>query len=356
MLSSLSSSLKTLGPIALLFLLALVSCKTDYAGQEPTITPADASVPVEVVSISPTTEPIPVEAGGTIGAKQEARLAFKIGGILDGVYAREGQYVRKGTTLARLKTTEIDAQVMKARQARDKMQRDLERVQKLYADSAATLEQVEALTTGLEVANSDLEIATFNQAYAKITAPVSGRIVKKLAEPGELIAPGTPIFLLTGEGQNSYVLRVGVADRDLLAIALGDRAEVRLDAYDGQVVPARVTEIAAAADPRTGTFEIELTLDGKGKTLRNGFIGRAKISPSKTLPHYRLPLDALVEGDGQLVRVFYPDANGKATSKEVRISRLLDDAFVVPAGELAGITEVITAGAAYLTNGTALKK
>ncbi|MEM9259597.1 MAG: efflux RND transporter periplasmic adaptor subunit, partial [Bacteroidota bacterium] len=201
-----------------------------------------------------------------------------------------------------------------------------------------------------------LEIATFNQAYAKIIAPVSGRIVKKLAEPGELIAPGTPIFLLTGEGQNSYVMRVGVADRDLLAIALGDRAEVRLDAYNGQVVPARVTEIAAAADPRTGTFEIELTLDGRDKILRNGFIGRAKIFPSKTLPHYRLPLDALVEGNGQLVRIFYPDATGKATSKEVRISRLLDDVFVVPAGELAGITEVITAGAPYLTDGASLKK
>ncbi|MEM9526902.1 MAG: efflux RND transporter periplasmic adaptor subunit [Bacteroidota bacterium] len=356
MLSSLSSSLKTLSSFGFIFLLALVSCKTDYPGQEPTITPADAPIPVEVVSINPTTEPIPVEAGGTIGAKQEARLAFKIGGILDGVYAREGQYVRKGATLASLKTTEIDAQVMKARQARDKMKRDLERVQKLYADSAATLEQVEALTTGLEVANSDLEIATFNQAYAKVSAPVSGRIVKKLAEPGELIAPGTPVFLLTGEGQNSYVLRVGIADRDLLAIALGDRAEVRLDAYDGQVVPARVTEIAAAADPRTGTFEIELTLDGKGKTLRNGFIGRAKIFPSKTLPHYRLPLDALVEGNGQLVQVFYPDINGKAASKEVRISRLLNDSFVVPAGELEGITEVVTAGAAYLTNGAALKK
>ncbi|MEL7160052.1 MAG: efflux RND transporter periplasmic adaptor subunit [Bacteroidota bacterium] len=343
---------KILFPILLL----LAACKTDYPGQEATTAPADAPVPVEVVTISPTTEPIPIEAGGTIGAKQEARLAFKIGGILDATYVREGQYVRKGAILARLKTTEIDAQVRKARQACDKYQRDLDRVKKLYAEEAATLEQVEALTTALEVAASDLEIASFNQEYARIVAPVAGRIVKKLAEVGELMGPGTPVYYLTGEGQNSYVLRVGVADRDLLTLALGDRAEVRLDAYAGQSVPARVTEIAAAADPRTGTFEVELTLYGKGKTLRNGFIGRASIYPSQTPEYYRLPLDALVEGNGNRVRIYVPGPEGTAVAHEIKMTRLLDDTFVVPAEELTGITEIITRGAAYLTEGTAIAR
>jgi len=350
-----STTMRFLLQLAVLSTL-LTACKTDYPGQEATTAPVDAPVPVEVISISPTSAPLPIEAGGTIGAKQEARLAFKIGGILDRTYAREGQYVRKGTTLAALKTTEIDAQVKKARQARDKLQRDLDRVKALYAEEAATLEQVEALTTGLEVADSDLEIASFNQNYARIVAPVSGRIVKKMAEPGELVPPGSPVFFLTSEGQNSYVLRVGIADRDLLALALGDRAEVRLDAYNGQTVPAKVTEIAAAADPRTGTFEVELTLDAQGKTLRNGFIGRAKIFPSKTAPHYRIPLDALVEGDGSTVRIFHPDEADQAVSKDLHFTRLLDDEFVVPAAELEGITEVITKGAAYLTEGQTLAR
>lgn len=337
-------------------LLALTSCKTDYPGQEATTAPADALVPVEVVALSLSKETIPIEAGGTIGAKEEAKLSFKIGGIIDGVYANEGRYVRKGTVVARLKTTEIDAQVRKAEQAKEKLQRDLDRVKKLYAEQAATLEQVEGLTTALEVASSDLEIAGFNQAYAKITAPVSGRIVKRFAEPGELIGPGSPVFLMIGEGSGSYVLRVGVADRDVLSLALGDRAEVRLDAYEGATVPASVTEIAAAADPRTGTFEVELTLNGQGKTLRNGFVGRASIFPSRQATHYRLPLDALVEGEGRNVRIFYPDANGKAVAKTVRFTHLLDDEFVVPEAELAGISEVITRGAAYLAEGTSIKR
>ncbi|MEM6769602.1 MAG: efflux RND transporter periplasmic adaptor subunit [Bacteroidota bacterium] len=342
--------------LLLLPLLFFLSCKTDYPGQEPEAAPVDAPILVATVSIQPETTPILIEAGGTIGAKEEARLSFKIGGIIDRLNAKEGQYVRRGQILASLKTTEIDAQVSQARQAVTKLERDLARTKKLLAENAATQENVDDLTTALEVAKSDLEIAGFNQTYAKITAPVSGRVVKRFAERGELVGPGNPVFMVTGEGKNSYVLRVGVADRDVLRLANGDRAEVRLDAYDGAIVPATVTEIAAAADPRTGTFEVELTLDPQGKTLRNGFIGRARIFPSKTPSHYRLPMAALVEGEGKRVTIFYPGPDGKAVPKNIRFTRLLDDAFVVPAAELEGITEVVTKGAAYLTEGAGVVK
>lgn len=339
----------------LLLPLLLVACKTDYPGQESTTAPADAPIPVEVVSIQSETTPLPIEAGGTIGAKEEARLSFKIGGIINRMNAKEGQYVRRGTVLASLKTTEIDAQVSQAQRGVDKLERDLTRTKVLLAEQAATQEMVDNLTTALEVAKSDLEIAGFNQTYARITAPVSGRIVKRFAERGELIGPGSPVFLIVGESKSSYVLRVGIADRDILHLALGDRAEVRLDAYDGATVAAAVTEIAAAADPRTGTFEVELTLEPGDKVLRNGFIGRASLFPSKTPAHYRIPLDALVEGEGRHVTLFYPATDGTATAKTVRFTRLLDDAFVVPAAELDGITQVVTKGANYLEAGSKLK-
>ncbi|NJC25646.1 efflux RND transporter periplasmic adaptor subunit [Neolewinella antarctica] len=332
--------------------LLFFSCKTDYPGQEAVTRAPDAPVPVEVIAISPTTEPIPIEAGGTIGAKTEARLSFKIGGVVDRMYAREGQYVRRGTVLAKLKTTEVDAQVAKATQARDKARRDVDRVTKLYEEQAATLEQKEGLTTALEVAESDLEIAGFNRKYATITAPVSGRIIRKMAEAGELVAPGTPLYFLAGEGADDFVLRINVADRDLLNIQLDDRALVDLDAYPDQPVPAKVTEIAAAADPRTGSFQIELTLDGQGRTLRSGFVGRAKVYPSKTPEYYRIPTQAIVEGEGKHVRIFVPDAEGKAREKTIRFTRLLNEAVIVPASELAGVDQVITRGSHYLTDGS----
>lgn len=339
-------------PLLLLFI--CFACKTDYPGQEPVLTPADAPVPVEIVAIQPTTAPLPIEAGGTIGAKEEARLSFKIGGVVDRVYAREGQYVRRGATLATLKTTEIDAQTAKAQRAVDKLERDLARTQTLLAEGAATQENVDDLTTALAVAQSDLDIATFNRRYAAVRAPVGGRVVRRFVEPGELVGPGNPVFQLTGERPGGFVLRVGVADRDVVQLALGDSASVRLDAYDGLAVPARVTEIAAAADPRSGTFGVELTLEAGNRPLRNGFIGRATVYPSRTPPHYRVPLDALVEGSGRQITIFSPTPDRRAAATEVRFTRLLDNAFVVPAADLAGITQIITRGSGYLAEGDSI--
>lgn len=337
-----------------LLLLAFMACKTEYPGQEPEPFDEEAPVPVRTIEISTTTAPIPLEAGGTIAAKEEARLSFKVGGIIERVTPREGQYVRRGQLLAALKTTEIDAQVTKARQARDKAERDLQRVRALYADSAATYEAVQNLETALEVAESDWEIAGFNQQYAKIFAPVSGRIVKRLAEPNELIGPGSPVLFMVAEGQRSYVLRVGIADRDVLSLALGDKAEVSLDAYPSEPVAATVTEIAAAADPLTGTFDVELTLQPGDRPLRLGFVGRAEIYPSRQSPYYRLPLAALVEGEGQLVKVFSLDSTGRAHAHQVRVRRLLDEDFVVDPSELGSIKHIVTDGAAYLTDGAAV--
>ncbi len=337
-------------------LLVTTACKQDYPGQEPERVAADAPIPVRLLQISPTEESVPIEGGGTISAKEETRLSFKVGGLVQRMYADEGQAVRSGQELARLKTTEIDAQVMKARQARDKAVRDLGRIEGLYADSATTLENVQNLKTALAVAESDLEIAGFNQTYARITAPYAGRITKRLADPNELVAPGSPIFVLTGESKGGYVLRIGVVDRDLIRLAPGDRATVQLDAYPGDTVAARVTEIAAAADPRTGTFTIELELQAGERTIRNGFIGRAKVYPSRQPAHYRLPLEALVEGNGSTARIFYPDAEGLARSRRLTITGLLDDAFIVPADQLKDITTVVGAGAAYLTEGARIEE
>ena len=73
-----------------------------------------------------------------------------------------------------MRTNEIDAQVLKAERALQKAKRDLERVQKMYADSAATLENVQDLTTLVQVSEADVDVAKFNQTYAKIISPVSG--------------------------------------------------------------------------------------------------------------------------------------------------------------------------------------
>ena len=342
--------------LPLLLLLSFAACKENYVDQSTMEASTKINIPaVRVETINLTSEPIPIVASGTVGAKSEIKLAFKTGGVINKIYVDETQTVRKGQLLATLRTTEIDAQVKKAQNGAEKATRDLMRIKKMYMDSVATLENVENLTTALDLAKSDLEIAQFNQAYSKITAPVSGKIRKKFAENNELIDPGMPVFLVASNNGKGYNLNIGVADKDIIRTRLGDKATIIFDAYPNTKFSASVSEIAEDADPRTGVFPVELTISPqKGKALKNGFIGKVTLFPSNQAAYYKIPMNALVEGYKSKANI-YTIKGAKAQRISIQPAYIGNDFFTIAETGLAGIDQVITDGAAYLKDGMEVK-
>jgi len=312
-----------------------------------------AAVPVRVAPVTQAAVSRPVIATGTLGPKEEVPLSFKIGGVVGRVLVDEGQSVRAGDTLASLDLSEIDAAVTRARSAAEKAARDLARAQRLYADTVATLEQVQDAQTGRDVAAAELESAEFNRRYAVIVAPAAGVILRRAAEPGELAQAGSPILTL-GSQARGIVFRAALADRDAVRVALGDRADVRFDALPDRPLAGTVTEIAAAADPATGTYRVEVALPG-ATGLASGLVGKVEIRPRAVRPVALVPVEAVLEADGTRATVFAlsPDER-HAVRREVTIGFLDGDRVTVLAG-LDGARTVITDGAAYLNDGSAVR-
>lgn len=333
------------------------ACKQNYNNQAVEQQTDSAVQKVRVSRLTVQHEPIAIEASGIVSSRTEYMLSFKVGGIIDRMDVQEGQSVRKGQQLARLKTTEIDAQVLKAQQAVDKARRDVERIEQLYADTAATLEQVQDLKTALELAEADLKIARFNQNYAVIKAPTTGRILRKFTETNELVNAGTPVFRMGQSGNKGFVIKVGVADVDVIRLQLNDTAVVHFDAYPDTPFDAFVSEIAEAADPRTGVFEIELTLMNKtGYILKNGFIGKLKIYPSRQQPYFKIGMDALVEGSRNKASIYVPSNNNTIARKiSIRPEYIGDDYFTIAARQLPDESLVISEGAPYLSEGAKIE-
>ncbi|HEY3279845.1 MAG TPA: efflux RND transporter periplasmic adaptor subunit [Gemmatimonadales bacterium] len=311
--------------------------------------PADRE-PAPLVRVTPVTEATitpPVIATGILGPKEEVALGFKIGGVIARVLVDAGASVSTGDTLAALDLSEIDAAVARAQSAADNAERDLGRARRLYGDSVVTLSQLQDAETGATAAQSDLETARFNRRYALIIAPSSGVILRRDKEPGELVAPGAPVLVL-GSSARGAVLRAGLADRDVVRVRLGDSAVVRFDALpDGEFV-GRVSEIAAAADPMTGTYRVEVRLPAT-VGLASGLVGQVEIQPRATRPVLLVPLDALLEADNDRATLFVW-TNGHAERREVRIAFLAGERAAVSAG-LDSRERVITEGAAYLRDG-----
>lgn len=292
----------------------------------------------------------PVRAVGVLGSEREARLSFKTGGIVQKILVKEGDHVRPGQLLATLNTTEIDAQVAQAEEAVAKSERDQRRVRNLQADSAATLEQLQNAGTGLEVAKKNLEIARFNRSFSEIHSPIGGRVVRKLLNEGELAGPGMPVLVVLGDGAEDWVLNVGLADRDWARVHLGDRAEVVLDAYPGEKFSGTVTFSTDVADPTNGTFKVEIRLKMGGKKAAAGLTGQAQIFPQSAGAKPVIPIEALVESEGQSAKVFVVGPDGRAHAKQVVIAFLAENRVVLASG-FEGMAAVVTDGAPYLKEG-----
>jgi RND family efflux transporter MFP subunit len=291
-----------------------------------------------------------------LASKKEPKLSFKTAAIVAALRADEGQERAQKARGAVLHLTEIDAQVAQARNGFEKAQRDRNRMQRLFADSAATLEQMQNATTTHEVASAALTTARFNREHSVIVAPENGRILRRLAETGELIGPGSPVFLFAGGGAgNAWVVRTGIADRDMVKLKIGDKARMTFDAYPGVSFPAVVTEIAGAADPVNGTFEVELNLNAQEKKLVTGLVAKAEIFPSGGSEMLVVPIEALAEADGERASVYTLGEDGTTVKKRpIRTAGIYGDVVAVREGLQEG-TAVITRGTAYLTETSKVK-
>jgi RND family efflux transporter MFP subunit len=296
---------------------------------------------------------IPVHSSGMLVSSEEMKLSFKTGGIVAKILVNEGDRVKKEDVLATLNLSEINAQVNLARNGYDKAMRDNSRAKNLYADSVATLEQMQNAATALSVAQSNLDIAQFNLAHSKIIAPENGVILKQFVKTNELIASGYPVFLFGTSGRN-WKIKTGLSDRDIVRINPGDSAIITLDAWPGIKFSAAVVQVGEMSNTLTGTYEIELTLNSTGYRLATGFIAGVEIFPSKKETFIMVPLQAIVEADGQGGYVYTVQESMTVQKIKIEIVAIIGSKAAIR-GSLNGIKEIVSEGAAYLRDGTRVK-
>jgi RND family efflux transporter MFP subunit len=331
-------------------LAALLLTATMLAGcGKQTVPVADRPTPVRVQHASNGPSVPPIDTSGVVATKHEMRLSFKMGGVVRRIYVQEGDVVKQGQRLAEIELTEVSSQVEQARQMADKAERDLKRGENLYADQVISLEQLQDLRTQAAMAAAQFKTAQFNLGYSVISAPRDGKVLRKLAEERELVPAGSPV-LVFGESGRGYVVRASLADREIVNVKLGDKGEIRMDAFPGQPMTGTIVEIASAADERTGMFAIEVQFDSTPARLVSGLVTRLRLAPTTGAPLLTyIPMSALVEGDGDRASVFVIDG-GKAQRREVRVAFITADSIALESG-LASGEAVVTDGALFLENG-----
>ena len=352
---------------AVLFSIAvLLSCNEKQAPEAQ----EKQTLKVKIYIVEEVTYVNTINCIGRIVSGEELKLSFKTGGVIDAIMVREGQSVKKGDILAKLDLSEINAMEKQATLGLDKAKRDFERVQNLYNDSVATLEQYQNARTALELAGANVKIARFNLEYSVINAPYDGKILKRLAGENEIIAPGYPVFLFgsdeksppelpcptevvqAGEGRQGragWIVKANVIDKQVVELNIGDKAEVLTDAYPDSFLAASIYEISPFADPYTGTFEVKLQIEPVKLKLVSGLIVKNKIKTRNGEIVKKLPYQALINANGKEAYV-YKIENKKPIKQQVSIFKILDDYVLINNGISKGDT-VITENVNYIKNG-----
>ena len=332
---------------------ALVRCSDNKAASAPP--PAEEPIPVRLQPVITGNQGRTLQYSGLIASNSEARLSFKIGGMISKIFVKEGDHVTAGQLLATLDLTEIDAQVQQAAQNLEKTRRDEGRISNLYKDTVASLEQLQNAHTQLTVAGEALHIAEFNRQYAQIRASSGGTILQKLMNEGEYASAGTAVLLFNGADNKDWVVRFGVSDKDWAILRKGDKGRIAIDAYPGQEFSGSVTKLAEGADAAGGTYAVEVTIAPAGHKLAPGLFCTLQLQPSVTKTLTLIPAAALAEGDGTTGYVYTLNEDKKTVRKlPVHVAFLQNDKIAISSG-LENVQAVITDGVGYLTERSSVK-
>ena len=312
-------------------------------GADPRPVPGEAlpAVAVRAQSIELHERVSTEEVVGTVRARLHSVIEAKVSGKIDRMTVVPGRSVRQGELLARIDAREIQARMEQAVAVRRQAEADLKRSESLRDQNIVAPSDYDAAQSKFRVADAAVREAETLLGYTRVEAPFDGVITRKLADVGDLAAPGKPLLEL----EDSHTLRfeADVPEAVVSRLALGDRLPVRLATMPLELQGV-VSEIAPATDPGSRTFLVKFDLPAT-PSLRAGQFGRVAVPVGGTST-LRVPASAVVVR-GQMELVFVV-RDGKASLRIVKTGKRLGDEIELVSGVEAGESLVVDDPAALV--------
>jgi RND family efflux transporter MFP subunit len=367
---------------------------------------AAATVPVQTARIEQIAVDRSTNYSATVESDTTVDLAFKVEGYVDALLqigsrtVQVGDAVARGAVLARVRQSDYRAgldsahaqalraeeglkaanwQVTQTEAIYKKALLDAERAKALYQEKAMTKPDYDAAIAQLDSTRAQLEAARKNEEALRnqlgsaqaqerssaitfedtaLTAPMTAVVLEKHVEPGTLVGRGTPVFRL---GDLSTVrMAFSVPDTVVPDLKLGAMLEVHVDALAEETFHGRIREIAAAADPATRLFRVEVAIPNTALRLKAGMMG--KVSLPGSLGPLELPVVPAISllrspSDPNGAAVFVVEGTSQepvARLRTIRVGQFAGARATVLAGLQKG-ERVVTGGRQNLVDGSRVR-
>lgn len=286
------------------------------------------TVAASVQTLQPATLSVRAETPGTVVSEDQVQVASRLMGYIRSIQVEEGQTVKVGQLLFVVDPTDIQGQVSQARAGLAQAEAaladakiDYERFGALYQEQAIPKLQWDKIRLQHQVAEQQvaaaragLGLASSQMRYASVVAPIAGVVTQKMANAGDLAAPGRPVLVI--EGLKKLQVRTEVGSDVFARIKPGEKVAIVRDGDAEQnTVEGTIAQIVPAADPVSHTHLVKIDLPAGAKLSSGNFVRVGFAVGSRT--GIRVPATAVAERAG-ITGVFVVDAQGIARYRMVR--------------------------------------
>ena len=262
---------------------------------------------------------------GALKPVAQVDVVSKMTGRIDQLNAEIGDWVRKGTLIAKVDEDEVRQQVNRAAAALEVakaslsqkqtdleiLKKELDRTVELHENQLIPrrdLDTAEARYRGA-IAQEKLAEAQIDQAQAelrelrvrldntRILAPISGLVGKRHLDNGALVNPSMPVVSLVD--LSTMVMEINAPEKDLVKIRAGLEANIVLDAYPEQKFKGRVIRLSPILDPATRTGSVEIEVPNPKMMLKAEMFARVELDLGTRHNTLLVPREALVSHDQQ---------------------------------------------------------
>jgi len=250
-----------------------------------------------------------LELPATVDSPLETIVAAEVPGMVIELAAREGDRVKKGDLLARLRPTYYELQRKQAQaalveaQARlDLASRNRKRADELFSEKVISQQDFDNAVSELQawqgrVAQNESSIAQLDLALklSQIRAPFSGVVTSRLTQVGRWLTEGGEVAGLVS--RSKLEMRVDVPERYFSSLKVGTAAEIRIDALDGNW-SGKISRIVPRTNGESRTFPVLVTFNRSDSSIGIGMLGSVALPLGRTSTQTTVPKDAIVRSGG----------------------------------------------------------
>ena len=321
-------------------------------------------VPVMVAEVKIKTVLDQITLIGTAEAIAESMVAAEVSGVVEQFPVSEGDFVKKGGLLARLKSTNLYILLKGAKAGREAIranlqyaEKELERAGKLKDKNSIAEKKYDealynqiALYQGFLESEAGIERLKYEIEQKRVVAPFSGFVAREHTQVGQWINPGGAVVTLLDLGR--IRITVDVPERYAVMISPDSGVKVIIKSLSENFLSGKIYAVLPQGNPDSRTFPVRINLPNPDFRIKSGMEAAVTFDLASTKSAMLVPKDAVVTAGNN--RLVFLVAEGKAVPVNVKILGYYDGNVAVE-GNLQSGGQVVIRGNERLMPGQAVQ-